>query len=136
MSFEELKEQYLIDITLEEDMIDKQTLQLPKVMAKYQFFYNDTLRTIADAYDTKDKIFNDCVMQYKRGQGELGNFTLNATELKQLIESSVVMRECRKNLAHLEADLKTIEEMLSTIKSIGYNIKNHLDYKKIIHGII
>lgn len=136
MKFEDLKEQYLEDITLQDEMLDTQTLQLPKIMAKYQFCYNDTLRAVADAYDTKDKIYNDCIMQYKKGMGDLGNFTLNATELKTLVESSVVMRESRKKIAYLEADLKTLEEMISNIRSLGFAVKNNLDYKKIIHGLV
>lgn len=134
MTFEELKSEYLIDIELSEEMMDTQVLQLPKIMAKYQFYYNDLLHEIANKYDLKDKTQHDCIVSYKHGLGDFANFTMNSTELKNIIESSLVMRECRKELAHMEANLKTVEDMLGTIRSMGFNVKNYLDYKKILSG--
>lgn len=136
MTFNDLKIEYAKDIELSEEMMDTQVLQLPKIMAKYQFFYNDLLHKIADKYELKDKTLHDCVMSYKQGLGEFANFTLNSTELKSIIGSSLVMRECNKELANMEADLKTVEDMLGTIRGMGFNVKNYLDYKKILSGVV
>ena len=135
MNIEELKDQYLIDIDIQEEHIEKQSLSLPKVMAKYQFFYQDTLSIIANLNDNLERLYYESVMQYKEGQGDLGRFTLNSTELKKLIESSVVYRETKKKVLLKEVELKLVEDMLSNLRGISYNVGNVLTYRKIMLGV-
>ena len=44
MTFEELQKTFEEDIQIVEEMIDKQIISLPRIMAKYIFFYSDTLK--------------------------------------------------------------------------------------------
>lgn len=135
MTFEELKNCYLEDIELKEEMIDKQAISLPKIMAKYQFYYNDVLTEIAEVHDLLDKQYSEAFISYKKGLGDIAVFTFNSTELKKMLECSIVHRESKLRLNKLEANLKTVEEMMSNVKSIGYSINNYLTYKKIITGV-
>ncbi len=135
MTFEELKNCYLEDIELKEEMIDKQSISLPKIMAKYQFYYNDVLTEIAEVHDLLDKQYSEAFISYKKGLGDIAVFTFNSTELKKMLECSIVHRESKLRLNKLEANLKTVEEMMSNVKSIGYSINNYLTYKKIITGV-
>ena len=135
MTFEELKNCYLEDIELKEEMIDKQAISLPKIMAKYQFYYNDALTEIAEVHDLLDKQYSEAFISYKKGLGDIAVFTFNSTELKKMLECSIVHRESKLRLNKLEANLKTVEEMMSNVKSIGYSINNYLTYKKIITGV-
>ena len=135
MTFEELKKCYLEDIELKEEMIDKQAISLPKIMAKYQFYYNDVLTEIAEVHDLLDKQYSEAFISYKKGLGDIAVFTFNSTELKKMLECSIVHRESKLRLNKLEANLKTVEEMMSNVKSIGYSINNYLTYKKIITGV-
>lgn len=131
---DKLKELYEEDITITEEMIDKQSIALPKIIAKYQFFYNDLLKQLADEKDREDKQYHEMFLEYKKGLGELGVYSLNTTEIKKLLETSLSFRDIRKSISKLEADLKTVEDMISNIKNIGYSINNYLTYKKILIG--
>lgn len=136
MNMEELKEQYEIDITLSEETIDKQIISLPKLMSKYQNKYHEILNSIAINQDILDKKYYESYLSYKQGNHELANFSLGSTELKKLLETDIVYRETKLAIAKAESDLKLIEEMLSTIKSIGYSVNNYLTYKRIMIGDI
>ncbi len=134
MKFDELKEQYDIDITLEEEMIDRQCISLPKVLAKYQFFYHDLLNEITTADDNLRRMYHEMYVNHKMGNGDLKNLTLNATELKQLLESSIVYREVQKKMSLKKNQLLLVEEMIENLKSIRYSVNNYLTYKKIMYS--
>lgn len=136
ITFEDLKNQYLEDIEIEEEMIDKKAISLPKIMAKYQFYYNDLLVKIAKENDNLERIYHESFISYKKGLGDISVFTFNSTELKKMLECSLTYRETKLEISKLEAELKTVEEMMSNIKSIGYSINNALTYKKIMIGAI
>lgn len=136
ITFEDLKNQYLEDIEIQEEMIDKKAISLPKIMAKYQFYYNDLLVKISKENDNLERIYYESFISYKKGLGDIAVFTFNSTELKKMLECSVSYRETKLEISKLEAELKTVEEMMSNIKSIGYSINNALTYKKIMIGAI
>ncbi len=136
ITFEDLKKQYLEDIEIQEEMIDKKAISLPKIMAKYQFYYNDLLVKISKENDNLERIYYESFISYKKGLGDIAVFTFNSTELKKMLECSVSYRETKLEISKLEAELKTVEEMMSNIKSIGYSINNALTYKKIMIGAI
>lgn len=136
ITFEDLKKQYLEDIEIQEEMIDKKAISLPKIMAKYQFYYNDLLVKISKENDNLERIYYESFISYKKGLGDIAVFTFNSTELKKMLECSVSYRETKLEISKLEAELKTVEEMMSNIKSIGYSINNALTYKKIMIGAV
>lgn len=136
MDINKLKEEYEKDITLEEETIDKQVINLPKIMAKYQFFYADTLNKITNEKENLDRLYYETFIQYKQSYGDLANFTFSSTELKKMLECHITYRESNYNLQRLQNDLKLTEEMMSNIKSIGYGVNNYLTYKRIMVGDI
>lgn len=134
MNFETLKEKFQEDIKLSEEMIEKQIISLPGIMGKYVNAYNDTLTSLNEISTKKDKTFYLFMMEYRGGKSDLSSFTWSATELKKMIETSPRFIELTMEEMQYETQLKTIEEMISTIKGMGYSINNYIAYKKLIHG--
>ncbi len=60
--------------------------------------------------------------------------TITKKELNKILDTSIAMRNIKLTIVELEAQLKVVEEMLSTIKGLSYNINNYLTYKKILAG--
>ncbi len=136
MNFNELKEAYEKDIELEEEMINTQVLKLPKIMAKYQFFFYDLLREISLHHDSLDKVYYDSIMSYKQNQHELSNFDFSSTELQKIMKTSPNYRIAHLKIMELENQLKLVEEMMSNIKSMSFSINNKITLIKIDNGII
>lgn len=136
MTIEELKIQYQLDLELQDNMIDSQALALPKLIAKYQFYYSDLLNELNNIQDSKSALYHNLFTDYKLGNSELSNLVLNSSELKSMLTSSKTYRDKLKQEVKLENELKLVEEMLSNIKSMSFSINNYLTYKKIIMGIV
>lgn len=132
MTFEELKEEYQKDILLKEESIDKQCINLPKILAKYQFFYYSLLDNISRLEDIKNKLYYDTFLEYKNGEGELKNLSLSQTELKKLLETNITYREIVLKHSRLSNQLSIVEEFMSNIKNIGYSINSYITYKKMM----
>jgi hypothetical protein len=134
MDFDLLKEKFQEDVQLSDEMIDKQIISLPGVMSKYVNAYNTTLSELDDISIQKDELFYSFMMEYRGGKSDLSHFTWSATELKKMIETSPRFLELTKKELQYSTQLKVIEEMMGTIKGMGYSINNYIAYKKLIHG--
>lgn len=134
MDFNKLKEQFQEDVKISEEMIEKQIISLPKIMAKYINAYNDILNSINEISTNKDKLYHLFMLEYRGGKSDLSSFTWSATELKKMIETSPRFVELTKEEMKFTTELKTVEEMIATIKGMGFSINNYLTYKKIING--
>lgn len=134
MTLEMLKVEYEKDILLDEMTIDRQVISLPKIMAKYQFFYHDVLQAITILEDSKEKTYYEMYTDYKMGNGDLKNLSLSGTELKKLLETNPTYRDISFKLSVRINELKLTEEMMSNIKNIGFAVNNYLTYKKIMLG--
>lgn len=136
MDIKQLQEHYLKDININERDVTKLTFSLPNVLNKYQIFYFDTLNKVSELYDKKEKTYYDILIEYKLGKSDLSNISLSSTELKRMLESTVIYRELNTKLKNKENELKLVEEMMSNIKSISWGIKNYIDYMKLKLGEI
>lgn len=136
MTLDELKVQFEEDIKISEEMIDRQIISIPKIMAKYIFFYSDTLKDMSNISCEKDELFYSFMIEYRGGKTDISQFTWNATELKKMIETSPRFMELTRKELELQSNLKVVEEMISNIKSIGYSMNNYISYKKLMNGVI
>ena len=136
MTIEELQQKFEEDIQITEEMIDRQIISLPKIMAKYIFFYSDTLKMLSNISCRKDELFHGIMMEYRGGKSDMSKFSWNATELKRMIETSPVYMELVREENRLQSELKTVEEMIANIKSIGYSMNNYIAYKKLMNGVV
>ena len=136
MTINELKEQYKEDITIQEELVDKQVFKLPIILNKYQIMFHNILTELSDIKEQKDKVYYDIMHDYRIGNSELSNFTWSTTELQKMVNTSPTMRELTHKETSLEADLKLVEEMIQNIRNISFQIKNYIDYKKLIMGVM
>ena len=136
MTIQELQEQYQEDIKLEEASIEKRMINIPIILSKYQNYYFDTLNKISELYDIQEQTYHNLLLDYKSGESDLANYSLSNTEVKRMLESSLVYRDVSYRIARLENELKLVEEMMSNIKQISWSIKNYVDYIKLKEGIV
>lgn len=135
-TIEELQEHYLEDSLITEEMIDRQIISLPRIMAKYIFAYSDRLKEASNISCQKDELFHNFMMEYRAGKTDISKFTWNATELKKMIETSPRYLELTREEFRISNELKVIEEMIQAIKAIGYSMNNYISYKKLMNGVI
>ena len=136
MTLDDLQKHYLEDIKIDEATIEKKVINIPIMISKYQNYYYKTLEKITTLYDLKEKTYHDILIEYKSGQSDLSNYTFSSTELKRMLESSLVYREIELKLHKAENELKLVEEYMKSIKDISWGIKSYIDYKKLQQGII
>lgn len=131
---EHLQESYQEDLKINDELLDKQSIMLPQLINKYQVTLHKLLQEITDLEDTKKQIFHTTMYNYRIGDSDLASIDWNSSDLKKIIETSVDMREVEKKISNRSNDLRLVEEMINTIRNMGFNIKNWIDYKKIISG--
>ena len=131
MTLQELQEHYLEDIKIEEETIDKQSIKLPIILNKYQVYLHKILKELSLLHEKKSEIYHTIMYEYKIGNHKLAQIEWSSTDLKRIIETSVEMRKTQKDIDILGADLRLVEEMINTFKTIGYQIRNYLDFQKL-----
>jgi len=114
--------------------LDQISLSLPKVAAPFQFHFHDLLKEYHIKQDESDEYFYGAMFNAKSGRGALAVIGLSSTELKKMIESDDKYREHTRALNAIQAEMKIVEEMLTTIKQFGFNISNSIKYRDMTGG--
>jgi len=136
MNLEEIKEHYDKDIELSEAMLNSQIMSLPKIIAKYQYYFYDLLKAIAIKQESLDKLYYDSLLEYKYQQHELSNIKFTDAQIGKILKITPLYRQNHLVMMDLESELKLVEEMMSNIKNIGFSINNKVTLEKIRNGVV
>ena len=131
-----LKTRYmkLVNEFSDSSVVDVLSLSIPKRLSPYQFHFNDLYRKSQEISDDLDELYYNKMLSYKVGQSELSVVDLNSSEIKRMIESSEDYRMLKQKYDQIVADMKIVEEMISTIKNFSFNVNNSLKFKELTGG--
>jgi len=130
-----LKEKYLEIVKKLENTIaiDAMSLSIPRIVSQFQFTYSDILNELYIVSDKMEEKFYTEMFNYKIGNSELSHISLGTSENKRMIEASKEYRKLKMQKEMLTADLKIIEEFITTIKAFNFNVSSAIKFRELVN---
>ena len=130
-AFEKLKKIIEKDLDLtEENMADK-SLKIPILYTKYLDIYSKELKILKDKTLDRDKFHGDLYHKIKFE----GEYKLDyAKEVEIYCNRDDELYKKNQEIIFQTIVVKHIEEILETIKSMGYTVKNYIEWRKFLAG--
>ena len=118
----ELKEKYKLVIKQLEKGDYKDSVKLPKYASIFQFSLFDRLSLLSELNEEKSRLIYDTTFNTKIGTTDISSISPSATESKTLVSTSKEIRKINRKIDDTEAELKLLEDMITTIKNHSYNL--------------
>ena len=132
-TFEKLKEQVQKDLHFDESNILSKMLTIPKLMIRYNLIFQKQLEHYKLLLVKKDETYGKLYEKYKYS----GKYTLSTKgEVEAFVFSNDEWIELSRNIVSQESYLKFVENILTDIKQLNYTIKNFVEYKKFLEGLV
>ena len=132
-TFEKLKEQVQKDLHFDESNILSKMLTIPKLMIRYNLIFQKQLEHYKLLLVKKDETYGKLYEKYKYS----GKYTLSTKgEVEAFVFSDDEWIELSRNIVSQESYLKFVENILTDIKQLNYTIKNFVEYKKFLEGLV
>ena len=128
-----LKEKYIEIVNDFKQSLDtSKCLELPRLLAPYQFHYHDLLKEYSSVNDKVDELYYEELFNYKIQNSEMSHVDLSSTELKKMIECSTKYRNLIQQQKEISNDMKLIEDMIRTIRDFNFSMSNTIKYKELM----
>ena len=128
--------QYEKDIDLNEETLDVLSLSIPKKLSKYQIYFYYILEELASANERLDSLYHDSFMDWKYNQGKYASIKFSATEINKILKTDTIYLSQATKVVRLENELKMIEEMMNTVRNLGFSLNNRIMLRRIECGLI
>jgi hypothetical protein len=129
---EELKKIANEDLKLDSDNIEKKTLQLSTIYQRYLEIYIKEIRQLKKLSLDKDKLYGELYKHYKFVDDYKWD---TKSEIDSMVKSDDKYYKMALENSNQEAVVSYLEQLLSNIKSVGYSIKNYVDFAKLKQGM-
>jgi hypothetical protein len=129
---EELKKIANEDLKLDSDNIEKKTLQLSTIYQRYLEIYIKEIRQLKKLSLDKDKLYGELYKHYKFVDDYKWD---TKSEIDSMVKSDDKYYKIALDMSNEEAVVSYLEQLLSNIKSVGYSIKNYVDFAKLKQGM-
>ena len=131
--FKKLQEQAKEELKMPDNLsgiMEKNNL-LPTYIYEWQRLYADLTYIVKDMKIKANEKYGELVKLYKFNDNYSWN---NAKEIDSQINANPEYCKIMRSINEQEYFLTFITETLEDFKNLGYNIKNYLDYKKLMMG--
>ena len=122
--------------------LDKQSLDIPQLHAKYlkhHYRIQGEYRNAKSQY----KEWEQVAYKYYSGRMSMDELNLKPfphkvlkNDLARYIENDEKVSKYRKRMSQLEDDVKIMESIIDSINRRSFQIKNYIDYMKFSNGMI
>jgi hypothetical protein len=133
IDIEKLKEQAAIDLSLDEQNIEKKSLQLSTFHMRYLNLYFSSLRELKGISEKKDKLYGE-KFHALRKNGYEGYDVKNKGEAEIYLNLDESYTKVCSEFKDVEFVVKFLENVLDQIKTLGFTIKNWIDVSKLKSG--
>jgi|TARA_B100001013_G_C24433217_1_gene372611 hypothetical protein len=145
MILDSILEEWEKDSALDPSNLDKQSLDIPQLHAKYlkhHYKIQGEYRNAKDLYKEWEQV------AYKYYSGRMSMDELKELNLKpfphkvlkndlaRYIGNDEKVTKYRKRMNQLEDDIKIMESIIDSINRRSFQIKNYIDYMKFSNGMI
>ena len=131
LEINELKEKYKLVIKQLEKGDYKDSVKLPKYASIFQFSLFDRLSLLSELNEEKSRLIYDTTFNTKIGTTDISSISPSATETKTLVSTSKEIRKINRKIDDIEAELKLLEDMITTIKNHSYNLSIYQKGKEL-----
>lgn len=131
LTIKELQSKYITVIKQLEKGDYKDSVRLPKFASIFQFNLFDRLKLLTELNEEKSELIYSITFNTKLGTTDIASISPSSTEAKTLITHSKKIRKLSKTIEDTEAELKLLEEMISTIKNHSFNLSIYQKAKEL-----
>jgi len=132
-TFEKLKTKVKQDLTITESNIVMKCLEVPKLFMKYNEIFVKQLDHYKNLLLEKDRLYGDLYEHYKYN----GKYSAGTKgEVEAFLYADERWIELNREVIKQECITKYVENVLSDVKQLNFNLKNFIEYKKYLEGLV
>lgn len=131
-NFKKLKKMVNSTLQINEDNVAEKSRKIPYIQSKYAGILVNEIEIYKKLDLNKIKIHAEKYKYYKEEYSR----ELNKTEIEIYINNEEIYQDILSTLSKQSIIVKYLEETLTNIKAISFNIKNYIDIKKYFEGIL
>jgi len=129
--FRILQEKVNDDVNIDKNNVLNKSLIVPKLYSYYSQIFSEQLKIFRNMSLEKEKVYGQLYHYYKHEY----QFKLDKrTDIEPYIFKDDKWCSLMKNFNDQEVIVKYLEKVLDAVKSMGFSIKNYVDYRKFLEG--
>lgn len=141
ITLDKIKEMWIEDSKIDEDLLDNEALKIPQLHSKYLNLLSDSkLTKTRYEFDLK-KLYKE-KWEYYTGRSDDEIYKEKPFDLKILkqdvslyIESDPEYQNLQGKIIYYKEIVFFLEKILDNINTRGFQIKNCIDWRKFMHGV-
>lgn len=131
--FEKVKSKIKSDLSINESNVLLKTIEIPKLFIRYSELFVKQMEHYKLLLLSKDKLYGELYEKYKyKGQYNLST----KGEVEAFVYSDEEWISLNKECIKQECITKFLENVLSDVKQLSFNLKNFIEYKKYLEGVV
>lgn len=124
------------DSVINDSKLDSESLRIPQLHSKYLNLYSDYI-ILKEKYEMEQKIIVRELWEYYSGKSEIPfEIKLLKQDIPMYIESDDRYQKCLNKIKYYSSISSFLKEVLSSINSRSFVIKNSIEFKKFINGVV
>jgi hypothetical protein len=136
MNFEQIQNMWSEDSVINDSKLDSESLRIPQLHSKYLNLYSDYI-ILKEKYEMEQKIIVRELWEYYSGKSEIPfEIKLLKQDIPMYIESDDRYQKCLNKIKYYSSISSFLKEVLSSINSRSFVIKNSIEFKKFINGVV
>ena len=136
MNFEKIREMWEKDSIINDVKLDEESLRIPQLHSKYLNLYSDYIM-LKEKYELEQKIILRELWEYYSGKSEKPfELKLLKQDIPMYIESDERYQNNLNKIKYYSGIVSFLKEVLSSINSRSFIIKNSIEFKKFINGVV
>ena len=135
MNFDDIKLMWEKDCKIDDTELDTEALKIPQLHSKYLNLYSD-YNLIKEKTEAEQKVIIRDLWEHYSGKGdEPFDIKLLKQDLPRYIESDEKYQRVTNKLKYYTTIVNFLKEVLASINSRSFIIKNVIEWRKFINGI-
>jgi hypothetical protein len=138
--FEKLKIYVETEFKLTESNVLQKSLQISNLLYELTSIYSKESKLLKIQQIEKDKFYGELYRYYRygemKGRPNFQQSLSTKSEIDPYIESDELYYKIALEVAGQEVIVNYLEQIVKSINSLGYNIKNYIDLQKFNKGIM
>lgn len=136
MNFEKIREMWGKDSIINDTKLDEEALRIPQLHSKYLNLYSDYIM-LKEKYEMEQKVLLRELWEYYSGKAEHPfEIKLLKQDIPMYVESDERYQNNLNKIKYYTNIVSFLKEVLSSINSRSFIIKNSIEFKKFINGVI
>ena len=142
MNLDTLQQQWEKDSPIDDTQLDKESIAVPMLHAKYYKYYNE-FRLMKEDAEMKLNVLYKSKWEYYHGKSPAKVFAETPFEHKVLkqdisiyIDADEEVIKARLKVRYNEIILEFLESVLKTIGNRTFQVKNAIDWRRFTEGVL